>query len=394
MIKKASIIALAFSIFVSGVAYAGNNETGTGTTKEESTIEWQYTFEEEKEFLKEYDISQTDLVTLEKLFNEAIALEKTNKSEAAEQKWDAYFNLLDEKLPETAYEDYTFEDEKEFLEELGFDAKEMATIEKLFNEAIALEEADKFEEAEKKWDAIYNLVEEKSPEMDYEEYTFENEKEFLEELGFDSAVMAELDELFNKAIALEEAGKDAEAEKVWESIDNLFESNLPEDFDEDFEQDYTFEDEKEFLKELGLTDEEMITIEKLFNEAIALEEADKFEEADKKWDAIYTIIDKKLPEDYDEAYTFEDEKEFLEELDLTEEDMAALEKLFNEAMILEEAGNDAEAESVWESFEKLLESNGSEDYEADYDYECDYDDTDDYDYGDDEEDNDNDDDVE
>jgi len=93
MIKKASIIALAFSIFVSGVAYAGNNETGTGTTKEESTIEWQYTFEEEKEFLKEYDISQTDLVTLEKLFNEAIALEKTNKSEAAEQKWDAYFNL-------------------------------------------------------------------------------------------------------------------------------------------------------------------------------------------------------------------------------------------------------------------------------------------------------------
>ncbi|MBI9013320.1 MAG: hypothetical protein JEZ08_13890 [Clostridiales bacterium] len=358
MIKKASIIALAFSILVSGAAFAGNNETGTGNTTEESNIEWQYTFEDEKTFFEDLDLSQTDMASLEKLFNEAIALEKANQFEAAEQKWDNYFNLLDEKLPKTNFEEYTFEDEKEFLEELGFNKEEMATIEKLFNEAIALDKEEKYEEAEKKWDAFYAIIDVKLPEMDFMEYTFEDEKEFLEELGLNKEEMATIEKLFNEATALDKEEKYEEAEKKWDAFYAIIDEKLPEDFDES----YTFEDEKEFLEELGLNKEEMATIEKLFNEALALEKAEKYEEAEKKWDALYNIIDEKLPEFDFEDYTFEVEKDFLEKLNLDSKVMTELENLFNKAIALEEVGKDAEAEKVWEAYDSLLESNLPEEY--------------------------------
>ena len=253
MIKKASIIALSFSILVSGAAFAGNNEIGTGNTTEESTLELQYnfleddfeayTFEEEKEFLDELDLDAEALSALEKLFNEAIAFEEADNFEEAEKKWDAFDKLLDANLPEDDFEEYTFEEEKEFLDELDLDAATISALEKLFNEAIALEEAGNDAEAEKVWETFDNLLESNLPEDFEEDYTFEDEKEFLEELGLDSAVMAELEELFNKAIALEEAGNDTEAEKVWETIDNLLESNLPEDSGLECNEEYYDDDE-------------------------------------------------------------------------------------------------------------------------------------------------------
>ncbi len=303
MIKKASIIALSFSILVSGAAFAGNNEIGTGNTTEESTLELQYnfleddfeayTFEDEKEFLDELNLDAEALSALEKLFNEAISFEVAGNFEEAEKKWDAFEKLLDENLPEDDFEAYTFEEEKEFLDELDLDAEALSALEKLFNEAIAFEEADNFEEAEKKWDAFDKLLDANLPEDDFEEYTFEEEKEFLDELDLDAATISALEKLFNEAIALEEAGNDAEAEKVWETFDNLLESNLPEDF----EEDYTFEDEKEFLEELGLDSAVMAELEELFNKAIALEEAGNDTEAEKVWETIDNLLESNLPED-------------------------------------------------------------------------------------------------
>jgi hypothetical protein len=194
----------------------------------------------------------------------------------------------------------SFDDEKEWLEELNVNTADMAKLEILYKEAIALEENGKEDEAQAKWnefDVILNNY------FEEEEITFEEEKEWLEEIGVNSADMVKLELLFNELIILEENGKEDEVETKWDEIDIILENYYDEE-----ESDFTFEEEKEWLEEMGVNSADMAKLETLYNEVIALDENGKEEEAESKWNEIDTILENYYDsEDYDDE-EYDDEE--------------------------------------------------------------------------------------
>jgi len=339
MLKKIGVIALTCSILFSVNVFADQ--------KQVLEEEWNYTFEEEKEWLEELDVEDDDIKVLENLFNEAL---KKDTDEA----WKNYDEYLNKLLPEDMEDDFDIEEEKEWLEELQVSQADMSALETLFNEAIALEEADKFDEADVKWTAYEEILEKY---YDAFEFTFDDEVEWLKEMGVSDADVSALETLFNEAIALEEADKFDEADVKWAAYEEILEK-----YYDAFE--FTFDDEVEWLKEMGVSDADMSALETLFNEAIALEEADKFDEADVKWAAYEEILEK-----YYDAFefTFDDEVEWLKEIGVTDADIVALKTFYNDAIALEEADKMDEAEKKWIAFDEILDK-----YEDAFDEEEDY----------------------
>ena len=271
MLKKIGVIALTCSILFSVNVFADQ--------KQVLEEEWNYTFEEEKEWLEELDVEDDDIKVLENLFNEAL---KKDTDEA----WKNYDEYLNKLLPEDMEDDFDIEEEKEWLEELQVSQADMSALETLFNEAIALEEADKFDEADVKWTAYEEILEKY---YDAFEFTFDDEVEWLKEIGVTDADIVALKTFYNDAIALEEADKMDEAEKKWIAFDEILDK-YEDAFDE--EEDYSVEEEKAWLKEIGVSDADIDTLVLLFNEALVLEEAEKFEEAENKWVTYDEILDK------------------------------------------------------------------------------------------------------
>ncbi len=344
MFKKVGIIALACSILVSGAAFAETKEI----TEVVEQTDYSISFDDEKEWLEDLKVNTADMAKLEILYKEAIALEENGKEDEAEAKWDEIDTILENYYDEEEF-DYTFEEEKEWLEEIGVNSADMAKLESLYNEAIALEENGKEDEAEAKWNEIDTILENYYDEEDYD-FTFEEEKEWLEEMGVSAADTAKLETLFNEVIALEENGKEDEAEAKWNEIDTILENYYDE---EDY--DFTFEEETEWLEEMGVNSADMAKLETLFNEVIALEENGKEDEAEAKWNEIDTILENYYDED-DYDFTFEEEKEWLEEMGVSAADTAKLEILYNEVIALEENGKEDEAEAKWNEIDTILEN--------------------------------------
>lgn len=125
-------------------------------------------------------------------------------------------------------------------------------------------------------------------------YTFEFFKEDLKK-DLSKTVLAEVEKLFNQAMALEKEKQYDEADKIWAKIyeKDIFNYDIIEGTAEGLLEPYTFEMFKETLKK-DVSKAVLTEVEKLFNEAIALEKKDAYDEADKIWDKIYDkdIFDK------------------------------------------------------------------------------------------------------
>lgn len=117
-----------------------------------------------KEFLK--DIPKTELTFLEKLYNEINTLEKAEKYDEADKKWGEFDKKLETYFKEDAaiIEGYSIElpsfkdfigGMKEFLKDVP--KTDLTTLKKLYNEIDALEKAEKFDEADKKWEAFNKI---------------------------------------------------------------------------------------------------------------------------------------------------------------------------------------------------------------------------------------------
>jgi len=122
----------------------------------------------------------------------------------------------------------------------------------------------------------------------------------------DDASMAKLEALYNDALALEEDEKYKDADEKWEAFDTLAETFIKEEFLDDFnadldEEDYddadfempTFEEfmeeSSEWLK--AIPKDDMNKLETLFNKGVKLEEEGKYEEADKEWIAFDKLLE-------------------------------------------------------------------------------------------------------
>lgn len=129
------------------------------------------------------DINKADLTKLESLYKELVKLEKAEKFDAADKKWDEFYTILDKYYDseDVEFDDEDFEDEdyemevetpetfKEFIkdfEDVKISADDMKASEKLYNELLALEKAEKYDEADKKWDALFDILDKYFPEED------------------------------------------------------------------------------------------------------------------------------------------------------------------------------------------------------------------------------------
>lgn len=112
-------------------------------------------FDIEKGFLKSLNATDADIVALEKLFTDAVKLEKEGKYEDADKLWAEYDTLMS-KYIDNVKEDFTWETLEESFSSLSDDV--VAELKTAFDSALALEKEGKNEEADTAWDIYYNLV--------------------------------------------------------------------------------------------------------------------------------------------------------------------------------------------------------------------------------------------
>ncbi|KDR94998.1 hypothetical protein SAMN02745945_00636 [Peptoclostridium litorale DSM 5388] len=112
---------------------------------------------------------------------------------------------------------------------------------------------------------------------------------------------------------------------------------------------------KEFMEGFELDDisqGDMKAMEKAYNDALEAEEEGDYEKVDKNWDKFDKIFDKYV--DY-QMISFE---EFMEELDIegiSKDDMKAMEKAYNDALEDEEEGDYEKADKNWEEFDEIFD---------------------------------------
>lgn len=204
----------------------------------------------------------------------AHAATKTKEVIVENETWDYY----------KAYEDLIKKDATKAQKE---------ALKKLFQKIEALEK-----EASSLWEEV-----EASKIIDFNAgaeqwtdnaYTFELFKEDLKK-DLSKTVLTEVEKLFDQAMALEKEKKYDEADKVWTKIyeKDIFNYDIIEGTTDGLLEPYTLEIFKETLKK-DVSKAVLAEVEKLFNEAIALEKKDAYDEADKIWDKIYDkdIFDK------------------------------------------------------------------------------------------------------
>jgi hypothetical protein len=236
--------------------------------------------------------------------------------------------------------EYSFEEEAEFLKELGVTDALIQTLKAKFNEAVAYEEAQEFDKADQAWEAYYEIIDNN---IDLDEFDYEDDfdDEYQDDFELPEDVEAKLNTLLEQVEALEAKEEFDASDKVWEEIDELLEPYY--DFEDDYEDDFELPEDVE------------AKLNTLLEQVEALEAKEDFDAADKVWEEIDELLEPYSDcTDCYEDFSFEsllEELEF-EGITLSEDRKTTLETLFNEAIALEEAGEDAEAK--WIEFEDLL----------------------------------------
>ncbi len=207
-------------------------------------------------------VSSTDKDQMEKHYKTAMDYEKEGKFDEADKEWDAFdkvmkgydkeFTAIEETFQMPSYEDYMM-DVKDYLKKI--DSETDKKMKALYNEAVKLDEEEKYEKAEKKWIAF--------------------------------------DELFEKFI-------DAEKIEAFTLIDGgLKDSEYNDEIDMVAltDADYILPTYKEFMKDMSavlkpISDKDQQSLETLYDKAGKLEDEGKYDAAEADWDAFYTILDK------------------------------------------------------------------------------------------------------
>jgi len=294
-----------------------------------------------KEFINEFeldDVTKEDNKFMEKAYNKAIELESAEKYEEEEKQWEEF----DKKLEK--YFKYDIPNIEDFLKDMEIENvtnEDKAAMEKAYNKAIELEEAEKYEEAKKQWEEFDKTLDK------YFEYEILSFEDFLKDIELENVTEEDkliMKKAYDKVIALEEADKYEEAEKQWEEFDKTL--------DKYFEYEIlSFED---FLKEMeieNVTNEDKQIMKKAYNKVIALEEADKYEEAEKQWEEFDKTLEKYFKY---EMQSFEDFLKDMELENVTSDDKETMKNAYNKAIELEEAEQFEESQKMWEEFDKTL----------------------------------------
>lgn len=166
------------------------------------------TFDMFKQELKK-DVSKEDLAKAKALFEKASRL-----NQQATEAWDELYNMNIFNDQFGLDSQYTFNMFKEELKD-DISKDDLNKAKALFNKAMDYEKNDKYEEAQKVWDELYQLDIFNCCFLD--DYSFEQLKEdFKQEVSKNDLNKAE--SLFEKAMGLEKKGKFEDAKQVWDEL--------------------------------------------------------------------------------------------------------------------------------------------------------------------------------
>ncbi|PAB57018.1 hypothetical protein [Anaeromicrobium sediminis] len=295
--KKSRILTLILSgvILASGVSpvFAATNSKAQVKTYKiqqielDDEVDFDEDFDNFDDFIESIkdDLSKDEIKKLEKLHKDAVALEENEKFDEADKLWDKIFSLTDK------YEDFDedFDNFDDFIEPIKDDLSkdQIRELEKLYKDAVALEEKEKFDEADKLWDKIFSITD-KYEDFDEELPSF---KDFIKDLedAYDKKDLPKIEKIYNKILDLEKSDKYDEADKLWDDLFKFLDKNdvviQLEDIDfKDFIKDFSKDLKKDELKKL----------EDLYNKALNLDKKEKYDDADKIWDKFFDELDENI----------------------------------------------------------------------------------------------------
>lgn len=327
-------------------------DTGVGVTA--TILEVDKNFSSIEGELKD-DLSKKELAEAKKLFEQIIKLEEKDDFEKVDQLWEKMVNTYFKVFV------YDFNIFKAECIKKDATPKELEEAKGLFDKAMALEKKEDMEGAMKAWEVIEAKSYYSPQYYVNASYSFDDLKKDILSEKITKAQLEEAEKLFKAATALEEQGKYEEANKKWNALyeksyikegtfitvsgDNLFDGT---ELDMDaISAEYTFDDFKTQLKK-DVTSAQVKEAKKLFEEMQALEKEGKYEEADKKWN---DLMSKSYIDVVSDDFTFDQFKSDYIKEDATKKQIAEATKLFDQYKALEKEGKYEEADKV---FNKLL----------------------------------------
>lgn len=224
--------------------------------------------------------------------------------------------------------------------------EELVQLEKLFSDIKKAEKEENYEEMERIYEAMDNIT------RPYELANWQPEpfEEFINEAAFAEKNIVikaqdkeQLKTLYSNWIKYVKENKTDEAS---ENIDKIF--TILEPYYQELYPPLTFE---EYMADMNvdLTKEELAKLKTLYEEAQKAEKDKDDELAMKKWDQFYDILRPHFkPVPFEEYMT---DIEF----SISNADYAKLKQHYEEAVALEQKGEDEKAGEQWEAFYKILD---------------------------------------
>lgn len=224
--------------------------------------------------------------------------------------------------------------------------EELVQLEKLFSDMKKAEKEENYEEMERIYEAMDNIT------RPYELANWQPEpfEEFINEAAFAEKNIVikaqdkeQLKTLYSNWIKYVKENKTDEAS---ENIDKIF--TILEPYYQELYPPLTFE---EYMADMNVdvTKEELAKLKTLYEEAQKAEKDKDEELAMKKWDQFYEILRPHFkPVPFEEYMT---DIEF----SISNADYAKLKQHYEEAVALEQKGEDDKAGEQWEAFYKILD---------------------------------------
>lgn len=224
--------------------------------------------------------------------------------------------------------------------------EELVQLEKLFSDMKKAEKEENYEEMERIYEAMDNIT------RPYELANWQPEpfEEFINEAAFAEKNIVikaqdkeQLKTLYSNWIKYVKENKTDEAS---ENIDKIF--TILEPYYQELYPPLTFE---EYMADMNvdLTKEELAKLKTLYEEAQKAEKDKDEELAMKKWDEFYEIL-----RPHFKPVPFEEYMADIE-FSISNADYAKLKQHYEEAVALEQKGEDEKAGEQWEAFYKVLD---------------------------------------
>jgi len=224
--------------------------------------------------------------------------------------------------------------------------EELVQLEKLFSDMKKAEKEENYEEMERIYEAMDNIT------RPYELANWQPEpfEEFINEAAFAEKNIVikaqdkeQLKTLYSNWIKYVKENKTDEAS---ENIDKIF--TILEPYYQELYPPLTFE---EYMADMNvdLTKEELAKLKTIYEEAQKAEKDKDEELAMKKWDEFYEIL-----RPHFKPVPFEEYMEDIE-FSISNADYAKLKQHYEEAVALEQKGEDEKAGEQWEAFYKVLD---------------------------------------